>query len=468
MRKIVLSILFLVFALLWSPEKALACTLNLTPSAFNASAGETLVFHLERYPTHRQCVLSLEETKIIVTGGKLIDPGVWKKGTPDVLDFKVTFNQPGQATVRVERNCPKGGLIAVEARGMVEAVSSGVAPRTTTTETKPTNTEGPPATPKAGQDTLTVHPPQTANPPVTSTETDTASENLNPPGTTIRPTEEPQNSSTAVWLTKYLNLRLWLTFLPLGLMGYLLKLTRFRRPLLFLSVILLGFYLGGCPEPVGAPFYLLSRNEALFGTALLLLILPLAISLIWGRVFCGWVCPLGATQELIHAGQTWGMGSYKVPGLVDRVLKQMKFVALVVFGYLSWQTSHNAFSNYDPFRVLFNFDGTPFTVTLLILTLLASIFLARPFCRYLCPLGAVFTLTARIAPFAIRPDKEACSKCGLCAKENVCPMSAINGCDGVTPWPHLDAGECIMCRNCEAICRRSALKVRGRFLHQRR
>ncbi|MGB9860639.1 MAG: 4Fe-4S binding protein, partial [Moorellaceae bacterium] len=357
MRKIVLVALLFAFALLWSPGEALACTLNLTPSTFNVAAGETVTFHLERTPTHRQCVLPLEETKILVSGGKLIDPGVWKKGAPDVLDFKVAFEQPGQAVVRVERNCPKSGLIAVEARGTVVAASKSTAPQTTARapETKPFNTVAPPATSKSGQDSLPVHPPETTAPPVTAPETRATGENVHPPETAAPPTEEQNDSSNPWWLTSSINLRLWFAFLTIGLIAYLLKLTRYRKPLLFVSVILLGFYLGGCPEPVGAPFYLLSRNPALFGTALILLALPLALSLIWGRVFCGWVCPLGATQEFIHAGQAWGKGSYRVPAPVDKALKQLKFVVLAVFGYLSWQTSHNAFSNYDPFKVLFNF-----------------------------------------------------------------------------------------------------------------
>lgn len=80
--------LFIVYAFLLNPKEALACTLKLTPSTFNTAPGETLTFHLERYPTHKQCVLPLEETKILISGGKLSDPGIWEKGTPDILDFR--------------------------------------------------------------------------------------------------------------------------------------------------------------------------------------------------------------------------------------------------------------------------------------------------------------------------------------------------------------------------------------------
>lgn len=343
--------------------------------------------------------------------------------------------------MRVERNCPKSGLIVAEAMGVVANASS---------------TTAPPVAFTTGQTPLPAQPSETDPPPATPTGTVIA-EQITPPSEIYDLQTQEQGDNFNFWsFANSANLKLWYIFLILGLLTYLLKLTSYRKPLLFLSFIILGFYLGGCPEPVGAIFYLLSRKKAVLGTALILFTVPLLMSLIWGRIFCAWICPLGATQELIYAGQI----AYRVPTFTDKVLKQLKFVVLAAFGYLSWHTSHNAFSNYDPFKVLFNFSGTPLAVTLLVITLLLSVFLSRPFCRYVCPLGALFTITARVAPFAVRVNPEACNGCGLCQKVDCCPMSAISGSGDTKNQPRFDYGECIMCRNCETTCRRSALKVR--------
>ena len=95
----------LILFLLFSPSVALACSMKLTPSTPAASVGETITFRLERALTHRNCVLPIEQTQIKVTGGEVVDAGVWKKGNPDVLEFKVRFTQPGDSLIRIERDC---------------------------------------------------------------------------------------------------------------------------------------------------------------------------------------------------------------------------------------------------------------------------------------------------------------------------------------------------------------------------
>ncbi|MCS7234038.1 MAG: 4Fe-4S binding protein [Synergistetes bacterium] len=403
MKTLALSIaLALTFA-----GTASACILKISPSTFEAKVGETLNFNLERYLTHRSCTLPIEETKITVSRGTIVDPGTWKKGNPDKLDFKVRFDKEGDATVRVERSCPREGLITVEAKGKI---------------IKDLSTAG---TTKESKETL------------------------------------PQSSSRTLSMSQVIepiNLKLWYTFFAIGVIAFLLKLSSYRKPLLLLSLTFLGFYLGGCPEPVGTPFFFLSRNQAMFLPALILFAIPLGISLLWGRVFCGWICPLGGAQELIHKAQV-PMRCYQgLPPYIDRPLKWLKFAILIGVGYLTWRSSTNIFSQYEPFKVLFNFTGTPLAIAILIITLVISLIISRPFCRYACPFGAILKIAGALSYFKIKLYKDSCSECGSCTREGVCPMGAII-CEINSKRPKIDNSECIACLECTKTCKRSSIDL---------
>ncbi len=80
--------------------------------------------------------------------------------------------------------------------------------------------------------------------------------------------------------------------------------------------------------------------------------------------------------------------------------------------------------------------------------LLAALFIHRPFCRYLCPLGAFYALFNRFSFFQLRLDREKCTGCGACA--HVCPMAVE-----VPREP--DSPECIRCGRCAAVCPEGAL-----------
>ncbi len=429
--KIVTAVLVFALFLLWQ-QVAAACDLTLTPSSFSTQAGSDVTFRLERVPTHKTCVTPLEDTKIIVTGGDLVDPGKWQKGTPDILIFKVKFNAPGQSTVRVERECTKVGLIFVEAQGTVTTAQNATPVKDT-------------AAPKSAGDTPTTAPVVSSN--------STGSGQAVP--------EQPSSEQTL--LEKFvssltldsLHLQLWYIFFLAGLALFLFKLKRLRVPLLFLSMLILGFYTGGCPEPVGTPFILLMGSKSILKIAIILLAVPVLLSLIWGRIFCGWICPLGAVQEIIHAQKT----GWRLPAFADKTLKYLKFVLLLIFGLLSWQATRNVWSEYEPFKVLFNFDGSSVAIAILVLTLLLAVFIERVFCRYICPLGAILSITSRIAPYKVTTQTGACKSCGKCTG-GICPTNAISTVNHKSKQPEVDNSECIKCLRCEDECRFKAIYLK--------
>lgn len=235
---------------------------------------------------------------------------------------------------------------------------------------------------------------------------------------------------------------LWVIFLVVGVILYLLKLHPLRKVILFLSVVILGFYLGGCPCPSGSVFHIFT------GVGSFLFIISTVTTLLFGRVYCGWVCPLGAVQELVFIGKY----RIRIPKKVDKYLKYVKFVILAVFLYLTISTSMYLWGRYEPFKVLFNFGGNRIAFILLLITLGLSMFIERVFCRYICPMGAIFSIISRFSIFGMKVNKDKCVNCLRCTKD-LCPMNSL---ETTTDKIKIDKAECIDCLRCKDICTKGA------------
>ncbi len=187
-------------------------------------------------------------------------------------------------------------------------------------------------------------------------------------------------------------------------------------------------------------------------------VLTIALTLVFGRVWCGWICPLGAIFELFGP-----KGTRKMPGWMRGVKYIILFTifVLALFGSL-------AFMYFDPITILIRGIADPISVAqsiisnpgLRVATLLAMLPLLfalginliekRFWCRYLCPLGAIIGLGSKFSFFRRRVNEMSCVKCGDCAK--TCPMGAIN-----PETIQHDPAECIMCMDCAAPCPKTAI-----------
>lgn len=187
-----------------------------------------------------------------------------------------------------------------------------------------------------------------------------------------------------------------------------------------------------------------------------------------GRFVCGWLCPFGLVQDLL----------YKIPFIkkirkvpFDRYLRYLKYIILIVFVFLLPITL-TGYSGYGSpwFCKLICPSGTLlggiplvfsnpslqravgslffWKVSILILIVLLSIMIYRPFCRYLCPLGAVYGIFNRFSLFRYEIDADKCNHCGLCAKK--CDM---NICVHENP----NSAECIRCGKCLKNCPKGAI-----------
>ena len=194
-----------------------------------------------------------------------------------------------------------------------------------------------------------------------------------------------------------------------------------------------------------------------------------------GRFVCGWLCPFGLIQDLLH----------KIPfpkkiGIFpgDRLLRKLKYVIFLVFVILMPMFVVDLLGQGAPYfcklicpagtlegglpLVLLN-KGMRGAIgwlyawknVLLVVILVLSVIIYRPFCKYICPLGAVYSLFQPISVFRYRVDQELCTHCGACAK--ACKMQ-------VDPVKSPNHPECIRCGQCKKVCLTGALDYNvGKF-----
>ena len=203
--------------------------------------------------------------------------------------------------------------------------------------------------------------------------------------------------------------------------------------------------------------------------ALLALGFILAIGLSLGRFVCGWFCPFGLLQELIY-----GLPVNKPGWVKHKNFQYLKYIILIVFvGLLPalsiWGPSSMAFCRYVcPVEVLE--ASLPLTlarpalmsmvglglvlkaVFLLSMLILAS-FVLKPFCRFICPLGAIYGVFNPVSLYRLQLDENKCSGCGSCQVR--CPMN-------IAVYQEPNHPECIRCNECLP-CPAEALEIKRFF-----
>ena len=187
------------------------------------------------------------------------------------------------------------------------------------------------------------------------------------------------------------------------------------------------------------------------------------VGALMGRFVCGFLCPFGLIQDLLH----------KIPFPKklrtfqgDKLLRKLKYVILVIFVVLLPMFVVDILGQGAPYfcklicPVGTLEGGLPLVLlnksmhsalgwlyawknAALLVTIFLSVLIYRPFCKYICPLGAVYSIFNPISVFRYRVDKETCVDCAACAK--VCKMQ-------VNPVDNANHPECIRCGACKKVC----------------
>ena len=190
----------------------------------------------------------------------------------------------------------------------------------------------------------------------------------------------------------------------------------------------------------------------IFSDCLVLLVL-LILTILVGRLFCGWMCIFGSFNDWINIlGRNILKIKYNINPKLDKYLKYIKYLILLIFITLVWTsiiTLPKGSSPWDAFTQLIDpkylLSNYLIGFILLIGITIGALFIERFFCRYLCPLGALFALAERFKIVKIHKDRSNCGPCKICTLK--CSMGIdLDSVDVVK------SGECIQCYNCIAVC----------------
>jgi polyferredoxin len=163
------------------------------------------------------------------------------------------------------------------------------------------------------------------------------------------------------------------------------------------------------------------------------------LTLFFGNVYCGWLCPFGALTELLYKIP---VRKLEVAAGFARRLSGLRFIILCVVVAAFVASRDLGVASYEPFDDLFAYAAAGVSLLFLVAVLAISVFHYRFFCRYLCAAGA---LLGEVAAVGRRPRRLACRDCGECV--NVCPTAAITA-----NRETVDATLCLECGRCRRVC----------------
>ncbi|HET9571752.1 MAG TPA: 4Fe-4S binding protein [Bacteroidales bacterium] len=200
---------------------------------------------------------------------------------------------------------------------------------------------------------------------------------------------------------------------------------RSRKGILWLSVFSLayfGFYRNGCICSIGAvqnlSLALFGNNYSISYSELAFFALPLLFALAVGRVFCASACPLGAIQDLVI------VKPIKMAPWLQKSLGLFPFVYLGLAVLYAATGTDFIICRYDPFVGIFRLGAEFHMILLGICFLLIGMFVARPYCRFVCPYGAMLKVSSLLTRKHLSITPEECISCHLC--KDSCPFSAID------------------------------------------
>ena len=293
--------------------------------------------------------------------------------------------------------------------------------------------------------------------------------------------EEPTEKGPPLGTLDFLMSSKYLAWFGMMVVGVVLLLLKAINRWVRLGMLLVAFVLFGLdyifmihPSPMCGvtKLFTFKFTSGSFVPIFLAIFLAIFVTSLLGRkLFCGWVCPLGAFQELFNKipfKPRWKQFNFGMFNAVRFALLAMFFLTFFdIKSYLTYfaqdignvppdlLTAYSAYSVYDPINYfeLLHWGGSDVRWwIMMIILIIASLALYRPFCYSICPIGAISWLLEKIAPGHVRIDRKLCNDCQICVIKSPCPTikPLLEGKDFTLP-------DCTSCGECINTCSRKAI-----------
>jgi polyferredoxin len=201
-------------------------------------------------------------------------------------------------------------------------------------------------------------------------------------------------------------------------------------------------------------------------SSFVLMLIAFILAVGFGPVICGWICPLGSIQEWASKiGRKIFKNKFNnfIPYKYDRYLRYTRYLVLIMVVYKTAMLGILEFDKVDPYSALFHLWSDELALggaIVLAITLIASLFVERPWCKYACPYGALLGISNLFRIFKIRRNSTSCINCKKCSK--ACPMNIK-----VEEKSAVLNHQCISCLKCTSeedcpVSNTVELKVAGR------
>jgi polyferredoxin len=221
-----------------------------------------------------------------------------------------------------------------------------------------------------------------------------------------------------------------------------------------LPALPLGWFAWGMglhPSPVCAitkPFLFLSAGGGIPIIFLTILAFITVFSIVGNKVFCGWACPIGAVQELFN--QIPLPKKFKIM-LSFRTSNPIRITIFVAFITLVFTVGISVYDYFNPFHFL-HWRFETMAIAVLLITLITSLFIFRPFCYLVCPIGLFTWVLEHFSLIRVKVNRHNCEECNLCIKESSCPAV-----QSILDEKRFHA-DCFACGRCIGACPVKALR----------
>jgi ferredoxin len=219
---------------------------------------------------------------------------------------------------------------------------------------------------------------------------------------------------------------------------------------LAVAVAVCGFALGKSPNPMEGCVKLSKALVGLYPSVAAkagAFAFFIALAIIGNKLICGWACPFGAMQELVYSLPILrGLKRWKLPFWLSNTIRGALLIMmlLLLFGLVGGRKGFVVYHSLNPFNLFaLDFDEWLVPVTIIV-SLVLSLFVYRPFCYLICPFGFLSWLAERVSLARVRIDLARCTKCGTCV--TACPSGAAEDLVQGKPF-HADCTSCARCLN---------------------